>query len=235
MKKSKRKSKKQKQEKIRSYQQAFNRIDKYNSNVIAGKEAINPIMDVYAKELSKYRNKNGTLSKRATRSNKAKRRFNALITDILRSKESKVSERKKALSEKRKVMNKGLLTLAGEGKEAQAVKTHEVLKENIFEGFLSSSEYYHLVLEASEDDEVSAEDIIDVLQAIQDRMVLETPLQSKALVLNDGRSVVLEEIFKGIDELEEDKSITVEEHSERLIDLIVKALQKIDYRRGDKE
>lgn len=77
-----------------SYKRAIQQIGIYERNLAQGKERPSKQVEEFRKAVAPYLNKNGTLSKRALRSNKAKLQFNRIISEFKRGSARTATARK---------------------------------------------------------------------------------------------------------------------------------------------
>lgn len=202
--------------KLETSRQVFKQLDSYLIGLSNKNEALNDDLLEYAGALQKFRNKRtGELKKTALRTNKARAEFNEIIKNLKSTPELSKKFRQSELKRKRAEMNKGLLTVStdtGAKRDINsAIKAHDIFKANIFDGLLDGSEIYNLVLEMSEDDTISADDVIDVFETIRGRYEMRTPDGSMDEMIKDDRFKFLESVFNKLDKLNDGRAATDEE------------------------
>lgn len=179
---------KSKKVKLVSYKRAISQIAIYEKGLATGKERKSSIVEQFRSDISPYLNKNGTLSKRALRSNKARQRFNKIISDFRRS-EARTAKNRKSLYEARaegidnsEFVADNTLTVEKSGKEILDTfieLSYDRLMHNV--GF-RCGDVINLITSS---DEVTQEDIREVAEYIQKDMNDSTPSFLKGELTKD--------------------------------------------------
>lgn len=81
-------------QKVRAYKSALKQIQTYEKNVVAGKELKSSVMEKFKADISPFLNKNGTISKRATRYQKNINALNSVISEFKKNPRSTATNRK---------------------------------------------------------------------------------------------------------------------------------------------
>lgn len=81
-------------QKVRAYKSALKQIQTYEKNVVAGKELKSSVMEKFKADISPFLNKNGTISKRATRYQKNVNALNSVISEFKKNPRSTATNRK---------------------------------------------------------------------------------------------------------------------------------------------
>lgn len=173
-----------------------------------------------------YFNKDGSISKRKTKSAVQRNEFNRIILEakeertFTKSKEDIKLERQRKRAEARKPIPEAYLQKAGS--KASAWASFDVFKDNIFDGLIDTDAYYEIVLESTKESGTTSDDIIEVLRRIRNRYDLQTPSDSKESQNLDDRFNFLEDIMPKIDKLAKDPNRDVT----KLKQIISDALKK---------
>lgn len=81
-------------QKVSAYKLALKQLQRYEKNVAAGKELKSSVMEKFKAGISPFLNKNGTISKRATRYQKNINTLNSVLSDFKKNPRSTASNRK---------------------------------------------------------------------------------------------------------------------------------------------
>ncbi len=149
------KSKKKTQ--VTAYKQALKSISTYEKNLAAGKEIYSKTVEDFKKDISKFLNKKGTLSKRALRYNKAVKEFNDIVSEY-RTKARSSAKNRMGIAKKAQqtAINNG--TVADEKQYNRAVNmfSSNVVQHLIDTGAFDSDQ----IIDWSSDSEISDEDFL---------------------------------------------------------------------------
>lgn len=192
--------KKQKREKLTCYKAALRQISLHEKAVNKGQEVFSETVNSFKKDISKFINKNGTLSKRALRSNKARKEFNAIVKSFKGSKQATKKQRKETY-------NKQLNTFQNRGYASNKKEFNNIL--NVFTAL--SSDYMkdklgfgsNQIMDISDHtDGVSKDDIQKVAQYIIKDMEDNTPSFLSQYLSVDDTYKVMKDTLSLMDEYE---------------------------------
>lgn len=174
-------------EKLKGYKRVLKSIKTYKDNIESKTEKKFTPLEKQLKELNKYLNANGTVSKRKTRTNKAKKEFNQIINEVNRytSKEKRRKERKQyELAGKAKGIA-GYFGLSG----PNAMTAAKVFAKNTI-SLLPQHTWSETVLALSEAG-FSEDDIWRIIDYMESQMQAKVPDEMRKFIKEDDFSIFI--------------------------------------------
>jgi hypothetical protein len=194
MTKKRKKHKKHKKIQLGSYKAALKSMQQYIADRDKGKIARSSVVEDFITKITPYLNKNGTLSKRALRYNKAKIVFNAVIKEYRASPYSRRAVRKKVTNKIKNTMyNNGLVN-----SKKHADKAIKMFADSSIHYLMDTCGYSSDdVIDMAGDEEIAIDDILLMAHYMQRQIDERTPDEMQSVITQD-------DLVQAIDKFKDD-------------------------------